>query len=166
VEYTVNIAVVTDGMPLLGIIGAPGLGDVWRGIVGRGADRLSLRQAGDHATAIHTRPLPAESPVTTVSRSHLDARTKAYVDALPGAKLLECGSSIKFCRVAEGAADIYPRLAPTHDWDIAAGHAILAAAGGSMTAPDGSPIVYGSKELKVPAFLAFGDPARAKYIKG
>jgi 3'(2'), 5'-bisphosphate nucleotidase len=66
---------------------------------------------------------------------------------------------VKFCRLAEGTADLYARLAPTHDWDIAAGHAILSAAGGKVTAPDGSPLIYGSKELLIPAFLAFGDSA-------
>jgi len=81
---------------------------------------------------------------------------------LPRAKRAACGSSIKFCRVAEGSADLYPRLAPTHDWDIAAGHAILVAAGGNVTAPDGSQVVYGTKELLVPAFLAWGDPVHAK----
>jgi 3'(2'), 5'-bisphosphate nucleotidase len=100
-----------------------------------------------------------------VSRSHLEARTKSYVDGLPGAKLVRSGSSIKFCRLAEGSADLYPRLAPTHDWDIAAGHAILKAAGGSVTAPDGAPLVYGSNDLLIPAFLAWGDPASAVSIK-
>jgi 3'(2'), 5'-bisphosphate nucleotidase len=99
-----------------------------------------------------------------VSRSHLEARTKSYVDGLPGAKLVQSGSSIKFCRLAEGSADVYPRLAPTHDWDIAAGHAILKAAGGSITAPDGAPLVYGSHDLLIPAFLAWGDPASAVLV--
>ena len=93
-----------------------------------------------------------------VSRSHLDARTRAYVDGFPRAKLVQSGSSIKFCRLAEGAADLYPRLAPTHDWDIAAGHAILKAAGGEVTAPDGTPLRYGTPELLIPAFVATGRP--------
>ena len=75
--------------------------------------------------------------IVMVSRSHLDARTQAYLDGLPRRERIACGSSVKFCRLAEGAADLYPRLAPTHDWDIAAGHAILVAAGGSVIAPDG-----------------------------
>jgi 3'(2'), 5'-bisphosphate nucleotidase len=94
-----------------------------------------------------------------VSRSHLEERTKAFIARFPQAVLKPCGSSVKFCRLAEGAADLYARLAPTHDWDIAAGHAILTAAGGKVTSPDGSPLAYGSKELLIPAFLAFGDPA-------
>jgi 3'(2'), 5'-bisphosphate nucleotidase len=101
-----------------------------------------------------------------VSRSHLEARTKSYVEGLPGAKLVQSGSSIKFCRLAEGFADLYPRLAPTHDWDIAAGHAILKAAGGSVTAPDGTALVYGTHDLLIPAFLAWGDAASAASLKG
>ena len=163
-EYTINIALVTDGAPLLGIICAPALGIFWRGVVGRGADRI-LAVDTDMPTSIHTRPRPKGEAVVMVSRSHLEARTKSYVDGLPGTKLVQSGSSIKFCRLAEGSADLYPRLAPTHDWDIAAGHAILNAAGGSVTAPDGAPRVYGTNELLIPAFLAWGDPARAALIK-
>jgi 3'(2'), 5'-bisphosphate nucleotidase len=92
-----------------------------------------------------------------LSRSHLDARTQAFLDGVPGARRIQCGSSVKFCRLAEGSADLYPRLAPTHDWDIAAGHAILRAAGGRMTAPDGAPVSYGSPGLLIPAFIASGD---------
>jgi 3'(2'), 5'-bisphosphate nucleotidase len=164
-EYTVNIALITEGAPLLGVICAPAIAGFWRGIVGRRADRFSgLRWTGGPVW-IHTRPRPKSEAVIMVSRSHLDARTKSYVDALPGAKLVQSGSSIKFCRLAEGAADLYPRLAPTHDWDIAAGHAIVTAAGGSVTAPDGTPLRYGTSDLLIPAFLAWGDPERAVLIK-
>jgi 3'(2'), 5'-bisphosphate nucleotidase len=164
-EYTINIALMTDGVPLFGIICAPALGDLWRGVVGRGAERISLAHQSEAPTPIHARPRPASEAVVMVSRSHLEARTKSYVDGLPGAKLIQSGSSIKFCRLAEGSADLYPRLAPTHDWDIAAGHAILKAAGGSVTAPDGAPLVYGTNDLLIPAFLAWGDPASAVLLK-
>ncbi|MGB6799725.1 MAG: inositol monophosphatase family protein, partial [Xanthobacteraceae bacterium] len=107
--------------------------------------------------AIHTRPRPGREFLIMVSRSHLEERTKAYTGQFPHAELVQCGSSVKFCRLAEGAADLYARLAPTHDWDIAAGHAVLAAAGGKVTAPDGVPLAYGSPKLLVPAFLAWGD---------
>jgi 3'(2'), 5'-bisphosphate nucleotidase len=155
-EYTINIALMTDGVPVLGIIRAPALGPTWRGVVGRGADRID----GDRAkpTPIHVRRRPAREAAIVVSRSHLDARTRAYVEGFPQVKLVQSGSSVKFCRVAEGSADIYPRLAPTRDWDIAAGHAILEAAGGSVTAPDGSPLHYGTPELLIPAFIALGQP--------
>jgi 3'(2'), 5'-bisphosphate nucleotidase len=164
-EYTINIALMTDGAPLFGLICAPALGDLWRGIVGRGAERISLAHRSEAPTPVHTRPRPKGEAVVLVSRSHLEARTKSYVDGLPGAKLVQSGSSIKFCQLAEGSADLYPRLAPTHDWDIAAGHAILKAAGGSVTAPDGAPLVYGTNDLLIPAFLAWGDPARTVLIK-
>jgi 3'(2'), 5'-bisphosphate nucleotidase len=163
-EYTINVALMTDGAPMLGIICAPALGLFWRGVVGRGADRILATDTGAPAP-IHTRPRPQSEAVVMVSRSHLEARTKSYVDGLPGAKLVQSGSSIKFCRLAEGSADLYPRLAPTHDWDIAAGHAILKAADGSVTAPDGAPLVYGSNGLLIPAFLAWGDPASAVLVK-
>jgi 3'(2'), 5'-bisphosphate nucleotidase len=154
-EYTINVALVTSGEPVLGIICAPALGDFWRGIVGKGADRISLSQTG-RPTKIHTRPRPAREAVITVSRSHLEARTCAFVERFPQAKQVQCGSSVKFCRVAEGSADLYPRLAPTHDWDVAAGHAIVTAAGGAVIAPDGSPLRYGTADLLIPAFIASG----------
>jgi 3'(2'), 5'-bisphosphate nucleotidase len=159
-EYTINIALMSDAAPLLGIICAPALGGLWRGIVDGGADCLPLTHATAGATAIHTRPRPPREVAIVVSRSHLDARTRAYVDGFPQARLVQSGSSIKFCRVAEGSADLYPRLAPTRDWDVAAGHAILKAAGGEVTAPDGSPLRYGTPDLLVPAFVAAGRPSR------
>jgi 3'(2'), 5'-bisphosphate nucleotidase len=157
-EYTINIALMTDRTPVLGIICAPALCDFWWGIVGSGAHRLSPMLSPGGPVPIRTRPQPQDEPVIVVSRSHLDARTRAYVDGFPRAKLVQSGSSIKFCRLAEGAADLYPRLAPTHDWDIAAGHAILKAAGGEVTAPDGTPLRYGTPDLLIPAFVATGRP--------
>ena len=126
-EFTVNLALVTDGTPLFGIVGAPALGLLWRGLVGRGAERLRLTEAGREVPEpIHTRPLPArgEPWIAAVSRSHGDARTEAFIGRRPGAQRLTLGSAVKFGRLAEGAADIYPRLAPTSEWDIAAGHAV------------------------------------------
>jgi 3'(2'), 5'-bisphosphate nucleotidase len=97
-----------------------------------------------------------------ISRSHLDPRTEAYLARLPHTHRLSCGSSLKFCRLAEGAADHYPRLAPTRDWDVAAGHAILTAAGGIVREPNGAPLKYGTSGLRIPSFLAWGDPERAE----
>ena len=153
-EYTVNVAIMTDGAPILGIICAPALGHIWRGVVGHGADKID-GVGGNAPRFIHVRRPPAK-PKIIISRSHLDEQTQAYVEKMPNAALVQCGSSVKFCLIAEGNADFYPRLAPTHDWDIAAGHAILHAAGGSVTAPDGAAIAYGAKELLVPAFVARG----------
>jgi 3'(2'), 5'-bisphosphate nucleotidase len=167
-EYTVNIAVVADGTPVLGVIAAPAFGLIWRGIAGRGAERLTF--TSQHASTpqpIHTRSPRQGEFVVMVSRSHLDAATQAYLDDLPHSGCIMCGSSLKFCRLAEGAADHYPRLAPTHDWDIAAGHAVLVAAGGSVSAPDGTPLAYGTADLLIPSFLAWGQPAPAeKAFKG
>jgi 3'(2'), 5'-bisphosphate nucleotidase len=159
-EYTVNIAIVTDRVPIMGVIAAPASGLAWRGIVGRGAEKLEFADGKTSPRSrIHTRRTPDHEQTVMISRSHLEARTRAYIDGLAPAKLVPCGSSVKFCRLAEGSADLYPRLAPTHDWDVAAGHAILAAAGGRVAAPDGSPLVYGSLELLIPGFIATGDPA-------
>ena len=90
----------------------------------------------------------------------------ALLSRLPVHERVACGSSLKFCRVAEGGADLYPRLAPTFEWDVAAGNAVLAGAGGLVTRPDGTPLVYGqvADEFRVPAFLAFGDPAAVPRI--
>jgi 3'(2'), 5'-bisphosphate nucleotidase len=162
-EYTVNIGLVSHGAPILGVIAAPALGLIWRGIVGRGAERLefSARRTSP-PQVIHTRrPRPQSDLLVMVSRSHLDTRTQAYLQDLPRARCVPCGSSVKFCRLAEGTADLYPRLGPTRDWDVAAGHAILTAAGGSVVAPDGASLIYGSPELRIPAFVAWGDPAAA-----
>jgi 3'(2'), 5'-bisphosphate nucleotidase len=166
-EFTVNLALVTDGVPLLGLIGAPALGLLWRGLVGRGAERLSLDDAG-RATAqpISTRrfPRPGEPWVAAVSRSHSDARTEAFIDARPGAVRERIGSAVKFGRLAEGAADIYPRLSPTSEWDVAAGHALVTAAGGKVTDGDGRPLRFGEglESFIVPGFIAWGDPTAAK----
>jgi 3'(2'), 5'-bisphosphate nucleotidase len=156
-EYTINIALMTRGAPLLGVIAAPALGLIWRGLVGRGAERMAFAADGKvlPPDLIHARPPPGE-PVVLVSRSHLDARTQAYLGGLPRARTNACGSAMKFCRIAEGSADLYPRLAPTHDWDVAAGHAIIEAAGGHVHAPDGTPVRYGTPDLLIPGFIAAG----------
>lgn len=165
-EFTINLALVTNGVPLLGLIGAPALGLIWRGLVGRGAERLRLDDAG-HGTPqpIRTRsfPKPGEPWVAAVSRSHGDARTEAFIDARPGAIREKIGSAVKFGRLAEGAADIYPRLSPTSEWDVAAGHALVTAAGGKVTDADGGPLRFGEGlgGFIVPAFIAWGDPAAA-----
>ncbi|MGA7997780.1 MAG: 3'(2'),5'-bisphosphate nucleotidase CysQ [Bradyrhizobium sp.] len=161
-EFTVNLALVTNGTPLLGIVGAPALGLVWRGLVGHGAERL---QSGEKPVAepIHTRPYPkrGEPWIAAVSRSHGDSRTEAFIAARPGAIRKVLGSAVKFGRVAEGQADIYPRLAPTSEWDIAAGHAVVTAAGGMITDAQGAPLLFGSGRAGfiVPEFIAWGDPS-------
>ena len=165
-EFTVNLALVTNGMPLLGIIGAPALGLIWRGLVGRGAERLTTGTSPRVAEPIHTRRIPARGApwIVAVSRSHGDSRTEAFIEGRPGAIRQALGSAVKFGRVAEGGADIYPRLAPTSEWDIAAGHAIVTAAGGKITGAKGSDLHFGRgrEDFIVPEFIAWGDPAAAR----
>jgi 3'(2'), 5'-bisphosphate nucleotidase len=165
-EFTVNLALVTDATPILGIIGAPALGLIWRGVVGRGAERLRTREASVRAAEpIHTRPLPQRGApwIVAVSRSHGDKRTEAFIEARPGAIRDALGSAVKFGRVAEGGADIYPRLAPTSEWDVAAGHAIVTAAGGKITDASGKDLRFGEQRegFIVPEFIAWGDPSAA-----
>jgi 3'(2'), 5'-bisphosphate nucleotidase len=163
-EFTVNIALVTNGTPLLGIIGAPALGLIWRGLVGYGAERLKIGE-GSLAESIHTRPHPkrGEPWIVAVSRSHGDSRTEAFIAERPGAIRQQLGSAVKFGRVAEGGADIYPRLAPTSEWDVAAGHAVVTAAGGKITDAQGADLQFGkgSPSFIVPEFIAWGDPKAA-----
>ena len=162
-EFTINLALVTHGTPLLGIVGAPALGLVWRGLVGRGAERLGTD--GSVAEPIHTRTLPKRGNpwIAAVSRSHRDTRTEAFIEARPGAVRQVLGSAVKFGRVAEGAADIYPRLGPTSEWDVAAGHALVTAAGGKVTDAQGDDVQFGRgrEGFIVPEFIAWGDPNAA-----
>jgi 3'(2'), 5'-bisphosphate nucleotidase len=165
-EYTVNLALVTDGTPLLGIICAPAIDLVWRGIVGRGAERLTIGEAGlGAAQPIRTRRMPkiGDCWVAAVSRSHGDARTEAFIQGRPGMIRLPLGSAVKFGKVAEGVADIYPRLAPTSEWDIAAGQAVVTAAGGKVTDETGACLRFGERRdgFIVPSFIAWGDPSVA-----
>jgi 3'(2'), 5'-bisphosphate nucleotidase len=165
-EFTVNIAIVTHGVPIAGLIAAPAQGLMWRGVVGGKAERLRLKLGAAPADAydrsfIRTRPAPERLTVAT-SRTHLDEVTEDFLARLPIAKRYMCGSSVKFCHLAQGDADIYPRLSPTCEWDIAAGCAILTAAGGAVTAPGGGPLQFGGMATKflVPGFIAWGDPTR------
>jgi 3'(2'), 5'-bisphosphate nucleotidase len=165
-EFTVNLALVVNGTPLLGIVGAPALGLIWRGLVGHGAERLSVRDSRlGAAEPIHCRRIPprGEPWIAAVSRSHGDSRTEAFIDGRPGAVRQQLGSAVKFGRVAEGGADIYPRLAPTSEWDIAAGHAVVTAAGGKITDGQGAELRFGEgrENYIVPDFIAWGDPAAA-----
>lgn len=173
-EFTVNVAIVTNGVPLAGIIAAPARGLLWRGIVGGGAERLHLRlgtgQSGSLAKAygrqpIHTRPAPGRLTVAT-SRSHLDEATEDFLARLPLAKRYLCGSSVKFCYLAQGEADVYPRLSPTREWDVAAGYAILVAAGGAVIDPQRGSLQFGrmAEKFLIPGFIALGDPAIAASI--
>src|SRR5262249_43904911 len=122
--------------------------------------------AAQNVTPLRPRRRPARGVIAMVSRSHLDPRTEAFVAGLPNAEQMVSGSSLKFCRLAGGAAGVHPRLAPTCEWDIAAGHAILTACGGSMAAPDGTSLAYGRADemFRVPGFVAWADPAGATAV--
>jgi 3'(2'), 5'-bisphosphate nucleotidase len=167
-EFTINVALVHVDLPAIGIIAAPALGLIWRTIAGGGAERLRLAPGAPAEAAVERIPIQTRRPgtpgiVATVSRSHMDPATECFLAQIPHATRLVCGSAIKFCRVAEGAADIYPRLAPTYQWDVAAGHAVLAAAGGAVTTPQRSPLLYRpqTEGLLVPGFIAWGNPDAA-----
>jgi 3'(2'), 5'-bisphosphate nucleotidase len=162
-EYTVNLAVVQAGRPMVGFVAVPASGLLYRGIAGMGAERLHFDPDGAlaQATPIRARAAPRSDLVGTVSRSHLDPSTVALLDRLGVKTRLPCGSALKFCRIAEGLADIYPRLATTCEWDVAAGHALVEAAGGAVTLPNGAPLSYGNGpgDYRIPAFIAWGDRA-------
>lgn len=164
-EFTVNIALVEDGAPTLGVVFAPTLGRLWSGDVGAGAfasdyARDASRPQARRAIAARSAP---DRLVALASRSHGDPRTEAFLARLPLAGRERAGSSLKFCRIAEGAADVYPRFSPTMEWDTAAGHAVLAAAGGAVAAPDGAPFPYGkcAGGYRNGPFVAWGDPRAA-----
>lgn len=160
-EFTVNIALIENGAPVFGVVYAPAIDDMYFGRVGKGAIcakiKTSLPWAGiGNASPIATRPLPAEGATVLASRSHCDAETEAFIARTKVAKLVSAGSSLKFCKVAAGEADLYPRFGRTMEWDTAAGHAILLAAGGKVVTTDGTPLAYGkeSRGFDNPAFIA------------
>jgi 3'(2'), 5'-bisphosphate nucleotidase len=160
-EFTVNIALIENGSPHAGIVAAPARACVWRGSHGKGAQKLRLTPDGTaaDATPIKTRRL-IPPRVVLVSRSHPDALTQAFIDRQPAIEAMPVGSSLKFGLLAEGAADLYPRLAPVREWDAAAGHALLVAAGGVVVAPDGSALKYGrpDRNFTIPGFVAWANP--------
>jgi len=166
-EFAINLAIIAEGRPVFGLIAAPALQLIWRCNADGGAERLRLAAGAAIETARDKTPVQTITPPgprlrALTSRSHLDEQTKAWL-AQHSAETIVCGSSVKFCRLAEGAADVYPRLAPTMEWDVAAGDAILTAAGGALHTPEGRPLVYGqaSRGLVVPAFVAWGVPPGA-----
>lgn len=151
-DYTVNIGLIADGQPRLGVVLQPTTGRLWAGIVGEGA----FVEQGESRRPIHTRPL-GETRVAIASKSHYNQATDDYLaEAIGLCDHVSIGSSLKFCIVAEGKADIYPRLSPTSEWDTAAGHAVLLAAGGRVDGLDGQPLQYGKT-----AFLNLGFCATA-----
>ncbi|MEO7564694.1 MAG: 3'(2'),5'-bisphosphate nucleotidase CysQ [Sphingomicrobium sp.] len=148
-DYTVNIGLIEEGSPTLGVVYAPATGTLFGGSVGVGA----WRDSGTGRRAISTRER-GPTLVAVASKSHFSQPTADYLEAVGARDHVSVGSSLKFCIVAEGKADIYPRLGPTSEWDTAAGHAVLLAAGGLVDGPDGAPLVYGKKTFLNRAFVA------------
>ena len=153
-EFTVNIGLIADGAPVLGVVHAPALNLTFTGLVGSGA---TVARDGDPAKAISVRPTTADSVTIVASRRHGDPEA---IDKLlrgrPVANRKTAGSSLKFCLVAEGEADIYPRFGRTMEWDTAAGQGVLVASGGKVTDDQGAPLTYGKPGLDNPAFIAWG----------
>jgi len=149
-DYTVNIGLIENGSPTLGVVYAPATRRLHAGVVGWGA----WRDEGNGRVAIQTRPRGAET-TAVASKSHLNQATIDYLEEAVGAcSYVSIGSSLKFCILAEGEADIYPRAAPTSEWDTAAGHAVLLAAGGLVDGPDGTALRYGKTAFLNRAFVA------------
>lgn len=152
-EFTVNIALIEGNEPVLGIVHLPALDEMYRGRSGV-AERSV---AGAAFERIAARTPPAEGGIMTISRSHAAderVKTEALGERVQGTMV--AGSSLKFCRLAEGVADLYPRFGTTMEWDTAAGHAVLAAAGGSVATLDGSSLAYGKPGFRNPHFIARG----------
>ncbi|WP_327567370.1 3'(2'),5'-bisphosphate nucleotidase CysQ [Bradyrhizobium sp.] len=160
-EFTVNIALIDHGEPVAGAVYAPALNRLY--LAGASAFRADVRPEdsvpGLHAMrALTTDAAPSDRLRAVASHSHLDPATKGWLDMRPIGELRSAGSSLKFCMIAEGEADVYPRLAPTMEWDTAAGHAVLAAAGGCVVRVDGLPLRYGKYEagFRNESFIAWG----------
>jgi len=158
-EFTVNIALIDGHRPVAGVVTAPAIGRTYYGAEGLGA----FRQVGAGTQPISVRR-PAANPLRVVgSRSHGTPELDAFLATLGPYELKPMGSSLKICLVAEGEADLYPRLGPTSEWDTAAAEAVLLAAGGSMIDLEGQPLTYNAREgLLNPHFLAMGDDIRER----
>ena len=151
-EFTVNIALIEHGEPVLGAVYAPALDRLFAGAVGSGA----FVEEDGQRRSITVRTPPSRGLTVVASRSHNDASAlDAFLAGRPVAELRSAGSSLKLCLVAGGEADLYPRLGRTMEWDIAAGHAVLAAAGGRITTVVGGPFRYGKPQFENPHFVAW-----------
>lgn len=165
-EFTVNIAEIVDGRPIRGVVYAPAKGRLWLGETlkgsGGGAWEVPMSPGAtfkcEASHAIRARKAPADGMIAVASRSHRDSKTEEYLEHYKIKDFISAGSSLKFCLVATGEADIYPRHGRTMEWDTAAGHAVLAAAGGNVTRIDGSPFIYGKsgEDFANPFFVARG----------
>jgi len=151
-EFTVNIGEIIDGEPVAGVVLAPAIGRLFVGKIGEGAFEIS----NGVTRPINARVPAADGLVAVSSRSHPDPKTDELLKTLTIKGHTNAGSSLKFCLVAAGEADIYPRAGQTMEWDTAAGHAVLKAAGGVVTTWDGAPFVYGKPGFLNGPFIARG----------
>ncbi len=151
-EFTVNIALVEDGRPVLGIVHVPAIGVTYYG----DAHGATVERGGDGPRPATARAAPAEGIVALVSRSHRSPEIEAFLADYTVATERSAGSSLKFCLVATGEADLYPRLGRTMEWDTAAGHAVVNAAGGSVRTLDGDDLAYGKPGFENPSFVVRG----------
>ncbi len=156
-EFTVNIAKVENGVPVLGVVYAPAKGRIFWGDIAKGAAEGKI--AADETITwkkLLVRPCPGDGAIVVASRSHRDSATDDYLKTVKVAKLVSAGSSLKFCLIAAGEADLYPRFGRTMEWDTAAGHAVLLAAGGKVLNSDGQPLRYGKcdRGFDNPGFIA------------
>ncbi len=152
-EFTVNIALIENGLPVLGVVLAPALGRLYAGADGVGAFVMG---ATGNRVGSKVREVPSDGLVVVSSRSHGDAEAlERFLAGRKVASSVNAGSSLKFCLVADGVADFYPRFGRTMEWDTAAGHAVLRAAGGRVTDLHGNELVYGKPGFENPHFVAF-----------
>jgi len=160
-DFTVNIALVRDRLPVLGVVYAPAKSTLFAGNVSARSAFRSDENTDSPARAprrpIKVRAVPKSGVTAVSSRSHSTPETDAYLSRCNVSDRVSIGSSLKFCLVAGGEADLYPRLGPTMEWDTAAGHAVLLAAGGSVWAPGGTPLVYGKSGFRNSFFIASGE---------
>ena len=154
-EFTVNIALIEDGRPVLGVVHAPVLGTTYAAAEGAGASK----QDGDGPARPIRCSTTAQPARIVASRSHVTPELEALLERLPPHEALNIGSSLKLCLVAEGKADFYPRLGLTSEWDTAAGQCVVEQAGGRVCTTDGQPLRYNHKDsLLNPHFLVIGEP--------
>ncbi|HET9864983.1 MAG TPA: 3'(2'),5'-bisphosphate nucleotidase CysQ [Steroidobacteraceae bacterium] len=159
-EFTVNIALIEAGLPVLGVVFAPARHELyWGDVRARRAGRIDADPDGtmpSMGSELRARAVPRANLVAVASRSHRTPGTDAFLANYPVGEFRSIGSSLKFCLVASGQADLYPRIGTTMEWDTAAGHAVLAAAGGSVTGLDGEPFTYGKPGFRNGDFVAWG----------
>lgn len=157
-EFTINVALIENGVPVAGVVYAPALGRLFMADIDGSAFELDEQ---DNKKPLNVRNCASTELVAVASRSHNTPETQAFLDSHKIEGCVSAGSSLKFCVVAAGEADIYPRFGPTMEWDTAAGHAVLRAAGGQVVNIDRSPLTYGKLDFRNPNFIA-ASPEAAK----